>query len=530
LFCGFDSDSRHFVSLALCGALSLEIETQDWKINMELWNEYEGRTIDGLYPLTKLLEPEGRSAFFSTSNGTGVPTVIRLIESHFDDEEILARWRGIAALDNDNLVKLKKFGQVDLDGTSLVYAVMEPAEANLGEIVRERKLTVLETRQLASSLVGALEALHSNGFVHEHVEPGNVLAVGETIKLRSDCVREAPEGEDGAARKRKDVHDMAMVLLRALTQQRTLEAASRDLPLPEPFDQIVRKGLSGEWGLREIAALVPPPPKVVPPAPVVPSASASAPTPASAPNTAGAGVPRVVRPVASGPVAPDSGVRGSSGSGVKQPVVSASQPGRPVASSARVDRPVGSADSPVRPRNRGFAVEEERGGIDPRKIAYGVGALLVLLLVWFFVHGRSSSSKGSAEKSSAPASVAQGNASADAGSAAPASGPTVAPSEVPASRNPASNATSNPASGDTLHQWRVIAYTYNHEAQAKEKVDQIAGKHPELRPEVFRPTGRGPYLVALGGPMSRDEAFAFAGKAKRSGLPRDLYAQNYRTR
>jgi hypothetical protein len=520
LFYGVDSDSRHVASFALCGALSLEIETQDWKINMELWNEYEGRTIDGLYPLTKLLEPEGRSAFFSTSNGTGIPTVIRLIESHFDDEEILARGRGIAALDNENLVKLKKFGQVDVDGTSLVYAVMEPAEANLGEILRERKLTVLETRQLASSLIGALEALHSNGFVHEHVEPGNVLAVGETIKLRSDCVREAPEGEEGAARKRKDVHDLALVLLRALTQQRTLDAAVRELPLPEPFDQIVRKGISGEWGLREIGALMPPPPPVVvapvPPRPAAPTAtSATAPAP-----VAGTGVPRVVRPVESGPVAPDSGVRGSVGSGVKPSVASAPLADRSAA--ARVDRPVGSADLPVRPRDRGFAAEEERGGIDLRKIAFGVGALLFLLLVWFFVHGRSSSSKGSAEKSSAPASVAQGNASTDATSAAPASGPAAAPSEVPASRNP--------TSGDALHQWRVIAYTYNHEAQAKEKVGQIAGKHPELRPEVFTPTGHAPYLVALGGPMSRDEAFAFAGKAKRAGLPRDLYAQNYRTR
>jgi len=84
--------------------------TQDWMINMDLWNEYEGRTIDGVFPLTKLLRPEGRSAFFATSNGTGVPTVIRLIESHFDDAEILARWKAISALDNAHLVKMKKFG------------------------------------------------------------------------------------------------------------------------------------------------------------------------------------------------------------------------------------------------------------------------------------------------------------------------------------------------------------------------------------------------------------------------------------
>ncbi len=225
---------------------------------MNLWTEYEGRTIDGLYPLTKLIRPEGRSAFFSTSNGTGVPTVIRLIESHFDGDEILARWRGMAALNHPNLVKLKSFGHVVVDETSLVYAVMEPVEANLGEILKERRLTELETRQIATSLLAAIEALHSNGFVHEHVEPANVLAVGEEIKLRSDCIRETLEGEEGAELKRKDVRDYATVLLQALTQQRTLEGASRDLPLPAPFDQIVRKGMSGEWGLAQIGVALNP--------------------------------------------------------------------------------------------------------------------------------------------------------------------------------------------------------------------------------------------------------------------------------
>ena len=114
---------------------------------MNLWTEYEGRTIDGVYPLTKLIRPEGRSAFFSTSNGTGVPTVIRLIESHFDDEEILVRWRGIQVLNHPNLVKLIQFGRVTLDETALVYAVMEPVDANMGEILAERRLTTQESQR-----------------------------------------------------------------------------------------------------------------------------------------------------------------------------------------------------------------------------------------------------------------------------------------------------------------------------------------------------------------------------------------------
>src|SRR5277367_3279805 len=87
---GFHSasfDARN-VGFALRGLLSWTL-SHDWNLSMELWTEYEGRTIDGAFPLKKLLLPEGRSAFFSTSNGNGVSTVIRLIAAHFDEEEIL---------------------------------------------------------------------------------------------------------------------------------------------------------------------------------------------------------------------------------------------------------------------------------------------------------------------------------------------------------------------------------------------------------------------------------------------------------
>jgi eukaryotic-like serine/threonine-protein kinase len=434
--------------------------TQDWMINMELWNEYEGRTIDGDFPLTRLLRPEGRSAFFATSNGTGVPTVIRLIESHFDDAEILARWQAISALDHAHLVQLKKFGQVELDGTSLVYVVMEPVEANLGEVVQERRLTVLETRQVATSLVSALEAMHSHGFVHEHVEPGNVMAVGEEIKLRSDCIREAPEGEDGLEAKRRDVRDFSLVLLRALTQQRTLDAASRDLPLPEPFDQIVRKGISGEWGLREIAAAL----------------------------QAGAAPPAA----------------------------------RPVVRDVPVERPVVAAEGALAPRveRTRVPVEEAPNDFSLRKIAYGVGALLlILLLVWYFVHSRSGTPTGAAQETApAPAVVAQGEDAAP-GAVATAAKPN-------ASADLSSPRTHAPL-GNGRNQWRVVAYTYNGESLAQQKVAAIAQKHSELRPEVFTPNGRAPYLVTVGGVMSRDEAFALARKVRSEGLPRDSYAQNY---
>ena len=447
---------------------------------MELWNEYEGRTIDGDFPLTKLLRPEGRSAFFATSNGTGVPAVIRLIESHFDDAEILARWKAIQALDNAHLVKLKKFGPAELDGTSLVYAVMEPVEANLGEILQERRLTVLETREVASSLVSALEAMHSHGFVHEHVEPGNVMAVGEAIKLRSDCIREAPEGEEGREIMRRDVRDLAAVLLRSLTQQRTLEAASRELPLAEPFEQIVRKGLSGEWGLREMSAALTP---------------------------VGGAAPRAARPV----------VREAP---MERPAVAAERPNvaADVAPASRVGR--------VR-----VPVEAAPRGLELKKIAYGVGALLlVLLLVWLFVHGRSGGSGG--VQSAAPAAVAPGGDAgvAAAGATAPAGANAPAGPNAPAAEANVSAPQKQALVSNGRGQWRVIAFTYDRESQAQQKAASIAQKHSDLRPEVFTPNGRAPYLVTVGGMMSRDEAFALVRKVRGEGLPRDSYAQNYRGR
>jgi serine/threonine protein kinase len=113
-----------------------------------------------------------------------------------------------------NILKLEEYGQVMLDETSLVYAVMEPFDADLREVVSRQRLTVPETTQLAISLVAVLQTLHTHGFVHEHIEPANVLAVGEIVKLRGDCIRETPEGEKGLGLKTGDLHELAVVLLR----------------------------------------------------------------------------------------------------------------------------------------------------------------------------------------------------------------------------------------------------------------------------------------------------------------------------
>jgi hypothetical protein len=418
---------------------------------MHLWNEYEGRIVADQFPLIKLLEPEGRSAFFSTTNEAGTAAVLRLIEAHFDEPEILARWNAVSKIDQPNLVKLGKFGQTTLDETALLYAVMEPRDATLADILKERPLSAKETMQVATSLVPALEALHAHGLVHEHIEAANVLAMGEAVKLRSDCIREAPEGADANEFKARDVHDLAVVLLQALTQQRKLYPGTT---LPAPFHEIVTNGISGAWGLPQIAAAlsIASPAKQRPPSTPVPT------------------------------------------------------PAKSAAYTAPV--PAGATSVPVQAR-RAAPIEDE-----PRRIlpwtTIAAALILALFIGWHFLH-----------KSPAPIPTLATIPSQAAPSV------NAAPATQQTRRSPAVVSQRASPNGDNRTQWRVVAYTYNHEDQARQKVAEIAGRHAFLNPEVFSPRGHAPFLVTVGGAMSHNEALAFRKRARAAGLPRDTYAQNF---
>jgi hypothetical protein len=83
------------------------------------------------------------------------------------------------------------------------------------------------------------------------------------------------------------------------------------------------------------------------------------------------------------------------------------------------------------------------------------------------------------------------------------------------------------ASGEDRGVWHVIVYTFNHQDQAQHRAEAMAARHPELQPQVFTPTGGSPYFVALGGGMSRRDAYLLRNKARATGLPPDTYMQNY---
>lgn len=447
--------------------------------------------------------PEGRSAFFSTAGTNGEPTVVRLIECHFDEEEILARWSCVDALSHPNFLKFERFGQTELDGRPVVYAVFEKVDANLAEVLDQGILTVTDVSQLAGSLVAALDVLHTHGFIHEHIEPRNIFAINNVVKLRGDCIREAPEGEEGRAAKQRDVHDLASVLLRGLTQRESV-AGVPDSALPGPFGQIIRKGLDGTWGLEDIRAAL---------------GRQFGSNQTTAPGT--------VKPAAATTAVVEEKAASVARKPAVRPDAEASLPLR------REERAAGFAGATARKerldrndtmdRNGSWSPKDSWGEVQSfsprsRSIGAGVAALLLLLCTWIVVHAWNEQRHKIAQEAFVSQPAAQpalpvAKAIASSGAAAPA-----------AANSPRGSLPAGAVSGGG---WRVITFTYNRRADAEKKVSDLERSHPELEPVVFTPSGHAPYLVSIGGVMERGAAQALARRSRSLGLPRDMYAQNY---
>ena len=423
---------------------------------MEFWNDYEGNTVADL-PLHKLLRPEGRSAFFSTVEPDGTPAVLRLTESLHDQDELVERLRQIAELAQPHLVTIQRFGTTTFDGIPLSYALLEAPDASLADILSERPITPDETLQVALAITSALHSLHAAAFTHDHIQPASVFAIGETIKLRSDCVRECiadPEflPEDQCQeRRQRDIHDLGVLLLHCLTLQESISPAT---PLPAPFDQVIRHALDGSWTLAQLTdALAQPPTQLLMPVEVH----------ASAPATA---------------LADDD-------------------------LPAQQELPLRSY-SYDEAKYDAHAIEPHRFPVWVRNPRVWVATAVAILLLFIIAHIHS----GPAAQVQPPVAAVTTPAVALAPHAEPASLPVAAqPDKQPG--------------------WRVIVYTYSKEAQAFAKAAAIQARHPDLQAQVFAHNRHAPFLVSLGGPMSREEADAMLHKARRAGLPRDSFVRLY---
>ena len=166
-------------------------------IPTERWKEWEGRLVDGKFPLRQWLGNSDHSAVFVTElSGTSPQkNVIKLIGAEDPDANAqLALWAETAKLSHPHLIRLFAYDRSKIDDTPLLYVVMEYAEENLGEIIPVRPLSGDETLEMLRPTAEVLAFLHRSGFVHSRIKPSNIMAVGNHLKLSSDGLRKLGQG------------------------------------------------------------------------------------------------------------------------------------------------------------------------------------------------------------------------------------------------------------------------------------------------------------------------------------------------
>jgi TonB family protein len=245
----------------------------------------QGEVVDGKYHLRQYLGGSDHGAVFLTEYGNLRPqkAAIKLVRVRPGNAELqLSRWRLAANLAHPHLVRIFDMGRCEVENSAMLYVVMELADENLAEIIPERALTPDETRDMLAPVLDALAYMHSRGFVHGHVKPSNIMAVGEELKLSSDgiCrladaidsqsapgVYDPPEGARNGAAPAGDVWSLGVTLVEVLTQQppawNPAERKEPSLPaaLPEAFEDIARHCLRREpksrWTAPDVADHLP---------------------------------------------------------------------------------------------------------------------------------------------------------------------------------------------------------------------------------------------------------------------------------
>ena len=242
----------------------------------ESWKRWEGRTVDGRFPLESYLGSSDHSAVFLTvtqpSGRDSEKAAIKLILADaVDAKHQFLRWKTASELTHPNLIRIFEAGRCELDATELLYVVMEYAEENLSQILPERALTAEETRGMLAPILRALQFVHDQGCVHGHVQPSNILAVADQVKLSSDTLSvpgernggaratnayNPPEAATGAISAAADVWELGMTLVEVLTQHLPVwDRAGTIAPrvpaaVPEPFREIAGHCLQIDAGKR----------------------------------------------------------------------------------------------------------------------------------------------------------------------------------------------------------------------------------------------------------------------------------------
>ncbi len=247
----------------------------------DAWKQWEGQVVNGEFPLRQYLGGSEHSAVFLTEHGEQLQkAAIKFVPADPVTAELqLSWWRLAAELSHPHLIRLFQMGRCQLGGMELLYAVMEYAEEDLSQILPRRSLTPAETRDMLEPVLDALAYVHGQGFVHGHMKPANVMAIGDHLKISSDAlcrtgessgglrkqgVYDPPEAASGEISPAGDVWSLGMTLVEALTRRLPVwEGTVRGEPvlpetIPAPFLDIARHCLRRDpqfrWTVADIAA------------------------------------------------------------------------------------------------------------------------------------------------------------------------------------------------------------------------------------------------------------------------------------
>ena len=249
----------------------------------EAWKRWEGQVVNGKFQLRQYLGGCDHSAVFLTERSGQEPqkAAIKLLPANpANPEADLSRRELAAKLSHPHLIRVFEAGLCRLDDTEILYLVMEYAEENLSQILPHRPLTTVETREMLQAVLDAVAHVHSKGFVHGHLKPANVMAVGDRVKISSDGlgligepvrlpdrpgICTSPEIRNGGEMSpASDVWAIGMILVEALTQRSPIpdgtEKKEPAVPgtLPAPFLEIaghcLRQDPLQRWTIAEIAA------------------------------------------------------------------------------------------------------------------------------------------------------------------------------------------------------------------------------------------------------------------------------------
>jgi serine/threonine protein kinase len=273
----------------------------------EQWKKWEGQLIEGKFVLGQCLASTDFNAVFLTQlpDSPGQKAVLKLVAAGSPAAEAqLGLWKRVAHLTHPNLLTIFDAGRCRLEDLTFIYAVMEYAEENLGEILPQRALTAEEVRDVLDPALDVLVYLHGKGLVHGHLKPSNILATHDRLKLSSDSIfpigdrrqllrgrdiYDAPEMQSAPVSPKEDVWSLGVTLVEALTQHPPVfsseHSADPSVPreLPDLFLVIAKHALRRDpnprWSVAEIAARLNP----VPLAAAAAMASSSAIAPAAQP-------------------------------------------------------------------------------------------------------------------------------------------------------------------------------------------------------------------------------------------------------